>query len=235
MKYGQFCPIAKAAEILGERWTILIVRELLMGGRRFSDLQRGLGFVSPALLTARLKNLEAEGLVVRRRLNGKRGFEYWPTPACEALKSIVLALGEWSLCWSHRALDDEEFDIELLMLYLERSIDPSQLPGTETVIRFRFNDLTIQRDWWLLVQGGEVEVCIKPPGREVNVFFAATVRTMADLWMGDRTYHDAVLGGDLVVEGEPVLTRHIGRWLRPSVFAGAKRSPVRSAAATGQH
>jgi len=227
MKYGQFCPIAKATEILGERWTFLIIRELLMGGRRFSELQRGLGDVSPALLTARLKAFEAAGLVVRRRINGQRGHEYCPTPACEELKPIIIALGEWSLCWAQHTLADDELDVELLMLYLERSVDPAQLPGRETVIQFTFRDLADQRDWWLLVRDGAVEVCINPPGREIDVFFHAALRAMVEVWMGDRSYRAAILSGDLMVEGEPALTRRISTWLRPSIFAEAKRSPLR--------
>ena len=135
MKYGQFCPIAKATEILGERWTFLIIRELLMGGRRFKELQRGLGGISPALLTARLKSFEAEGLIIRRRINGQRGFEYCPTPACEELKPVIVALGEWGLCWARHALTADELDVDFLMFYLERSVDPNQLPGSETVIQ----------------------------------------------------------------------------------------------------
>src|SRR5947209_10852664 len=118
MRYGQFCPIAKATEILGERWTILIVRELLMGGRRFNELQRGLGDISPALLSARLKSFEEQGLVVRRQISGQRGFEYFPTRACEHLKPVIMALGEWGLCWARHNLTDDDFDVELLMLYL---------------------------------------------------------------------------------------------------------------------
>src|SRR4029079_12349675 len=102
MNYGQFCPIAKATEVLGERWSVLIVRELLMGGRRFNELQRGLGDISPALLTARLKSFEAEGLVVRRRISGQRGYEYYPTPACEALLPLASAVG------AHGAVVDRE-------------------------------------------------------------------------------------------------------------------------------
>jgi len=133
MNYGQFCPIAKATEILGERWTFLIIRELLMGGRRFSELQRGLGDISPALLTARLKAFENRGLVVRRRINGLRGFEYHPTLACEDLMPIIIALGEWGLCWARKTLATDYLNIDLLLLYLERSVDPRQLPGRETV------------------------------------------------------------------------------------------------------
>jgi len=224
MKYGQFCPIAKATEILGERWTFLIIRELLMGGRRFNELQRGLGDISPALLTARLKSFEAEGLVVRRRINGQRGFEYYPTPACEELKPVIVALGEWGLCWARHNLTAEDLDVDFLMLYLERSVDPSQLPGAETVIQFKFVDLTEQRDWWVLVRDGKVDICITPPGRDVHVFFTTTVKTMHDVWMGDRSYREAVLSGDLTIEGELALTRRISSWLRPSIFADSKRS-----------
>jgi len=226
VNYGQFCPISKATEILGERWTFLIIRELLMGGRRFSELQRGLGSISPALLTQRLKFFEAEGLVIRRRINGARGYEYCPTRACEELKPIIIALGEWGMCWAKNVLATDYLDVEMLMLYLERSIDPGQLPGSETVIQFKFNDLPQQRDWWLLVRDGKVDVCISDPGRDVDVFFSTRARAMSDVWMGTRTYRDAILAGDLVIEGDLALTRRIGCWLRPSIFANSRRAPV---------
>jgi DNA-binding HxlR family transcriptional regulator len=226
MKYGQFCPLSKATEILGERWTFLIIRELLMGGHRFNELQRGLGGISPALLAARLKTFEGQGLVVRRKINGQRGYEYYPTAACEELRPVLVALGEWGLCWARHTLTDADFDAELLMLYLERSVDPSQLPGRETVIQFKFVDMTEQRDWWLLVREGKVEVCITGPGRDVDVFFITTVRTMADVWMGDRTYRDAILSGELTIEGELAITRRISSWLRPSIFADSRRAQL---------
>lgn len=226
MKYGQFCPIAKATEMLGERWTFLIVRELLMGGRRFNELQRGLGDISPALLAARLKAFEAEGLLVRHRIAGHRGYEYYPTAACEALLPVLKALGEWGLCWARHALTIEDLDVEFLMYYLERSVDPEQLPGNETVIQFKFTDLAEQRDWWLLVRDGKVDICVTPPGRDIDIFFTTTVRTMHDVWMGDRTQRDAVLAGDMLIEGDPTLTRRIGAWLRLSIFAETHRAPV---------
>lgn len=226
MNYGQFCPISKATEILGERWTFLIVRELLMGGRRFSELQRGLGDISPALLTSRLKGFEREGLIVRRRINGQRGYEYCPTQACEELKPIIIALGEWGMCWARNTLASDYLDVDMLLLYLERSVDPAQLPGSETVIQFKFNDVPEQRDWWLIIRDGKVDVCITPPGRDVNVFFCTTARTMSEVWMAQRSYREAVLCGDLIVEGDLALTRRISSWLRPSIFANSKRAPV---------
>lgn len=231
MQYGQFCPIAKASEILGERWTFLIVRELLMGARRFSEFQRGLGLISPALLTSRLKYLEDQGVLARRRIPGQKGFEYLPTEAGEKLMPILMALGEWGLCWARHNLSDADYDPEFLMFYLERSIDTDKLIGDETVIRFQFSDLKQQKNWWLLVQGSNVQLCIKDPMREVDVFLTSTIRAMADVWMGERTYRDAIRAGDLDVQGPPALTRNISAWLRPSVFVDSARNPAPVAAA----
>lgn len=226
MKYNQFCPIAKATEILGEKWTILIVREILMGGCRFNELQRGLGDISPALLTNRLKTLEQQGMVVRRKIPGQKGYEYFPTEACKALLPLLISLGEWGLVWARHTILDSDFDVEFLMFYLERAVDPSKLIGTETVIKFRFSDLTEQRDWWLVVESDNTQVCLKDPGRDINVYFDCSVRTMHDVWMGDRTYKDAMKSGDLSVQGDFALTRNIQSWLTPATFANSERAPL---------
>ncbi|NVJ97254.1 MAG: helix-turn-helix transcriptional regulator [Alphaproteobacteria bacterium] len=223
MRYGQFCPIAKANEILGEKWTILIVRELLVGARRFNELQRGLGMISPALLTTRLKGLEDQGLIVRRKINGQKGFEYFPTPAAEELMPVIVAMGEWGLCWARHNITDDDYDAEFLMFYLERSIDPAKLPGNETIIRFEFTDYEAQKNWWLMVHTDRVELCIKDPGKDVDVYFTSTVRTMADVWMGDMSYRDAISNDSLKVVGPPALTRNIFSWLTPSIFAESPR------------
>ncbi|MCB2100083.1 MAG: helix-turn-helix transcriptional regulator [Rhodobacterales bacterium] len=231
MNYNQFCPIAKATEILGEKWTILILRELLMGGRRFNTLQRGLGDISPALLTGRLKTLEDWGMVIRRRIPGQKGYEYFPTAACEALLPVLFALGEWGMVWARNTLTEEDFDVELLMLYLERSIDVTKIPGAETVIKFRFSDMTDQRDWWIIANPERAEVCIKDPGKDVNVYFNCSVRTLSEVWMGDRTYRDAIKAGALSVDGDAFLTRNVSTWLRASVFGESPRQPPNPAAA----
>lgn len=227
MNYNQFCPIAKSAEILGERWTILILREILMGGRRFNTLQRGLGDISPALLTKRLKQLEEQNMLIRRKIPGQKGFEYFPTEACEALMPVLFALGEWGIIWAKNTILDQDFDAELLMLYLERSIDRDKIKGQETVIKFRFTDLNEQRDWWLVVKPDTSEVCLKDPGRDVNVYFNCAVRTLSEIWMGDRSYREAIRNGDLMMDGDPVLLRNVSAWLRPGIFADSPRQPAR--------
>ena len=214
MQYGQFCPIAKATEILGDRWTLLIIREILNGGRRFSQLQRGLGTISPALLTERLKTLAAYDLIVKRKIPGQRGYDYFPAGACEALGPILQSLGEWGMRFAKDHLGDEDYDIELLMLYLERTIAIDKLPGSAIVLRFEFEDLRKERIWWLVVEDGHVDVCVKDPGRDVDVYINTTVRVMTDVWLGHKTYKSAIKEGVLEIVGPSGLVRSVSSWLR---------------------
>jgi len=227
MSYNQFCPISKAGEILGERWTILILREILMGARRFNVLQRGLGDISPALLTKRLTTLEEQNMLIKRKIPGQKGYEYYPTEACEALLPVLFAMGEWGVIWAQHTILDQDFDAEFLMLYLERSIDRDKIKGSETVIKFNFSDLREQSDWWLIVNPDRAEVCLRDPGRDIHVYFNCSVRTMTEVWMGDRTYRDAINAGDLSIEGDEARTRNVSSWLRPSIFADSPRKPLR--------
>ena len=218
MKYGQFCPIAKATEVVGEKWTLLIVRELLMGATRFNQLARGLGSLSPALLTARLNSLVDHGLVVRRKIAGQRGHEYFPTAACKELQPILRQLGSWGMRWAKDHLVEEDYDVDLLMLFMERSIAIDQLPGSRAIIQFTFNDLKKQRLWWLVVDDDKVDVCVKNPGREVDVYFESTLATMTDVWLGHRSYASALKSRELKITGPTALTRTVRSWLRCTEF-----------------
>ena len=139
---------------------------------------------------------------------------------------MLFALGEWGVIWAKHSILDQDFDAEFLMLYLERSIDRERIKGQETVIKFRFTDLIEQRDWWLVVKPENAEVCLKDPGRDIDVYFNCTVRTLSEIWMGDRTYREAIREGDLIMDGDPVLTRNVSAWLRPGMFADSPRKPV---------
>jgi DNA-binding HxlR family transcriptional regulator len=226
MQYGQFCPIAKAAELLGDRWTLLIVRELLVGGRRFNVLQRGLGTISPALLTSRLKALTEHGLIVKRKIPGQKTYEYFPTPACEELGPVLKGLGDWGMRWAKEHLVDEDYDVGLLMLYLERTIATDKLPGSETTLRFEFEDMRNDQIWWLVVQNDKVDVCIKDPGRDVDVYFKTTVRTMTDCWLGHQSYKDAIRDDALNIVGPKDLTRTVNSWLRCVDYAEFCDAPL---------
>jgi len=219
MEYAQFCPVAKAAEILGEKWTLLIVRELLVGGTRFNELQRGLGLISPTILTKRLNDLAEAGVVIKKRIPGQRGHQYLLTAMGRELLPIVMQFGEWGMRWARGALQEKDLDVELLMLYLQRSIKPEALPGKETVVRFKFSDLKLLSDWWLLIDGSSIDVCVQDPGREVDVYFGTDLRTMIQVWMGDLSYRAAMADGRMKVVGPLALTRDIKSWLAPHILA----------------
>ena len=219
MEYGQFCPIAKATEIIGEKWTILIIRELLMGSSRFNELQRGLSLISPTILSKRLESLSQHGLVLKKKIPGQKGYEYFPTDSCKELLPVIRMLGDWGMRWARANLSEKDYDVELLMIYLKRSIVPEKLIGNETVIRFHFTDIDTYSDWWLVAKDKELDLCVNDPGREVNVYFTSSVKTLADVWMGDSTYKMAIKDGSLKVVGNTQLTRNITAWLSNSLFA----------------
>jgi len=219
VEYGQFCPISKATEIIGEKWTILILRELLMGATRFNELQRGLSLISPTLLSKRLDFLSAHGLVLKKKIPGQKGFEYFPTESCMELLPIIQSLGEWGLRWASSSLTQKDYDIELLMLYLQRSIQVDKLPGKETVIRFNFTDVKKFPEWWLVVGGDKVDACTKDPGKDIDVYLTTTIKTMVDIWMGETNYRKAQKEDRIKIVGNPHLTSNITNWMANSVYA----------------
>ena len=168
--YGQFCPVSKAAEILNERWTILIVRELLCGSRRFNDLRRGVPLMSPSLLSHRLKELQEHGVIERRCLGSTRGGEYCLTPAGEELRPIVMFFGEWGQRWVRSQIREDDLDAGLLMWDMRRTIDAAAFPPERTAVEFEFFDAPkAERLWWLVVHEGEVELCFDDPGFPVDL------------------------------------------------------------------
>jgi DNA-binding HxlR family transcriptional regulator len=221
MDYGQFCPISKAVEILGDKWTLLIVRELLMGGRRYSELQRGLSQISPTILSKRLDSLSRNGLVLKKKIPNQKGYEYFPTKSCSELLPIIMSLGEWGMRWAKSNLTEKDYDVELLMLYLQRSVNPENLVGDETVIRFKFTDIKEYPDWWMVVEDNKVDLCTNDPGKDVDVYFTTTVKTMVDVWMGWSTYRKAIANDELKLVGPKALINNVSAWMEDSIYADA--------------
>lgn len=220
MEYGQFCPIAKASEIIGEKWTVLIIRELLMGGSRFTELQRGLSLISPTLLSKRLDSLIEHGLVIKKKIPGQKGFEYFATESCKELLPVIRSLGEWGMRWARSNLTEKDYDVELLMLYLQRSVVPEKLPGNESVIRFKFTDINQYPDWWMVVEGNDIDVCTNDPGKDVDVYFTSSIKTLVDVWMGESSYKKAIRDGELTLVGNKALTNNVSSWMTDSMFSG---------------
>ncbi len=226
IRYGQFCPIAKAAEILGERWTILIIRELLFGSTRFTDLQRALAQLSPTLLTKRLHQLQDCGLVVRKNLPQQRRAEYHLTPAGRELRPIVLGLSKWGMRWARGQMADDELDVQLLMHHVCLRLDATQLPGGRTVVEFIFAGLPTFSRWWIVVEGPrDRELCVHNPNQPVDVRLRTDLRTLAEIWAGDTEIRIAKKDGRLRVEGDLALIRTLPSWLRISPHAHVRPHP----------
>jgi DNA-binding HxlR family transcriptional regulator len=218
--YGQFCPVAKAAEIFCERWTPLILRDLAIGATRFSELQRGAPLASPTLLSQRLKQLEKEGIVLRRMAPGGGVWTYHLSPAGEELASVVLSLGVWGQKWSRRELARHEVDLGLLLWAMERGAKPDAFGPERTVIELTFTDqIEKKRYWWFLNEAGRCELCLKAPDRDADLFVETTLPDMIYIWRGDLPLAQAIEAGRLSVDGTSQLRQAFGRWLSISPLA----------------
>lgn len=214
--YGQYCPIARTSELLAERWTPLIIRNLLTGCRTFSEIRDGLPGVPPALLTQRLATLERHGIVARTPKPKGRGFEFALTERGLALKEICDAMGAWGARW----LDVEPHHVEpeYVLWATSKLADATQLPRARIVIRFDLNDRTRKRSWMILKE--HPEVCSTPPGFVEDLVVTTDAQCLTDVNLRRTTFARAVADGRLTIEGAPSLVRGFPRWFRPSPFAG---------------
>jgi DNA-binding HxlR family transcriptional regulator len=228
--YGQFCPIAVACETFAERWTPLILRELLVGTRRFNEIRQGIPLISRTLLAQRLRELEDAGVITSRPRPRGRGREYRPTRAGEEFQEILHRLGEWGQRWGTTQFDHENIDLVMLMWDMRRRIDTRRLPR-RTVVRFEFRGFPPRcrplRHCWLILESDATDVCLKDPGFDVDLVVSADATTMARVWAGALTFAQAVRSGGLAVEGPRELVRAFPTWLLLSHFAHVER-PARA-------
>lgn len=221
--YGQFCTVARGAEVLCERWTPLVVRELMCGSRRFNDLHRGVPRMSTSLLAQRLRQLEEFG-VVRREAAGKV-WEYSLTEAGEELRPIVMALGHWGARWIGTRLRDEQLDAGLLMWDMRRSVHLDAFPERPVIVHFRFTDARPgEKVWWLVVEDGVADLCRDDPGRELTLVVEASVRALTDVWSGERSAPEVQRSGELRVQGASSDAAHLWDWLGRSAFAATRQA-----------
>jgi len=221
--YRQFCPVAMAAEIFCTRWTPLILRELVSGSTRFNDLRRGMPRISPTLLSKRLKQLEEAGVVTKQR-STEEVVEYRLTPAGEELKAVVFDLGFWGQRWIEAQSSLKNLDPSLLMWDMRRNLDPTPIPPGRSVIQIVYPELQPgKRNWWLVVEGGETDLCNIDPGFEVDLHLVTDLRTMTAIWMGLTTVKAEEKAGRLEAIGSEALKRAMQQWLGLSPFAAEKK------------
>lgn len=219
--YGQFCPVAKAAELIDQRWTLLVIRELVAGSTRFNDIHRGVPRMSRTLLSRRLRQLAADGFV--RRDDHPDGPIYELTDAGHHFRDVIEALGEWGVRWVDSIADDD-LDPAFLLWDMHRSVDVDTLPDERTVLALVFRDLAGDlRDWWLVLTRGDVDVCEHDPGFGTDVTIDTELRVFVRVWRGDVPWSDAARSGRLRVHGSPGLVRQVPRWFHLSHFSTVPR------------
>jgi DNA-binding HxlR family transcriptional regulator len=220
--YAQYCPIAKASEILGDRWTLLIVREMLGGAGGFNELQRGLPGISRSVLADRMRSLERAEIVERRTGPKGRTLSYRLTHAGRDLEPVVQAMGEWGVTWSFTDPRPEELDPDLLIVWMARHVDREQLPADRTVIQFEFRQPA--KRYWMVLEPSDVSVCLQHPGFDVDLQVKVDTATLYRVYLGRVELAGAMRARKLTMSGPQALQRAFGRWFAWSSFAPASRS-----------
>lgn len=222
--YNQFCPIAKACEVLEPRWTLLILSEMWGGSTRFNEIRRGVPGMSPTLQSKRMKELEQNGLITRSENRATGDIIYKTTPIADELSPIAFALGQWA----HRNIDAEvsleRLDARLLMWNMRRKIDASEMPGAgRRVIQFTYPELdTEAQSYWLIIKPGQpVDLCSTDPGHDVDLYITADLKAMTSGWMGWSTLTAELARGKIKLVGDRDLAASIARWMVRSSYAPA--------------
>ncbi|ALI26098.1 Transcriptional regulator, HxlR family [Mycolicibacterium fortuitum] len=213
--------MAKAMELLDERWTLLVVRELLRGSAHFNDLRRGVPKMSPALLSKRLKSLARAGVIERSESDGRTTYSL--TPCGQELAAVVDALGAWGVRWIGE-LGEQDLDPHLLMWDMRRTIPVDAWPRSRTTIAFVLDGVAPKASrWWLTVSDGQADVCDFDPGYEVAGTVQAHLRSLIEIWRGDVGWARAVLDGSVALSGSADVRRAIPKWLGQSTAAAIPR------------
>ena len=217
--YGQFCPIALATEVLAERWTPLLVREMLCGSVRFNDLQRGVPRMSSGLLSKRLKDMEFAGLLERR--SGAGGIEYHLSDAGRALFPIVEQMGAWAQVWlRHKIVADENLDSDLLMWDIRRRITADAIPNaTRYVVAFQLSGRPLRSRYWIVAESGHIDLCYKDPGFEPHLTIESDLPTLTSIWLGHVSLPAAERTGRLRLHGGREDRGAFHKWFALSMFA----------------
>jgi DNA-binding HxlR family transcriptional regulator len=217
-EYHQYCPVARASEILADRWTPLILRELLAGSRHFNAIERGLPGISRSLLVDRLRHLQDAG-VLERQCGGRANVsEYCLTEAGRDLHGVIDRLGAWGVRWAFGDPKPGELNPVLLLWKIHQRIRRAHLPDARTVVEFDFQGRAGRR-LWLVLERREVSMCLRPPGFDADLVVRADLSRFYRVWLGHVDYHSAVRCGDVMVEGSPALARELPRWLMWSPMA----------------
>ena len=221
IKPGSLCPTIKASEIVGDKWTMLILRELMFGSTRYSEFQQAIPRISPTVLSGRLKTMAKHGLVIHKKTPGQKSGEYRLTRSGIELAPILDSLARWGLKWAREQLCDVDLDVGGFMWDFHRTLKVNELPDGKTVFSVIFSDQTSAQQWWLIADAGNnaVDLCNADPGYDVEVYITGTLEGLAALWMGDESIAAQLKDKRLILSGERQVVNSVERWFPRSHYA----------------
>jgi DNA-binding HxlR family transcriptional regulator/putative sterol carrier protein len=216
--YNEACPISMAASVLCERWTLQIIREMFFGSSRYSDIQKNIPNISPSLLRNRLRFLEEQGLVMRKRSSSGNRYEYHLTAAGKAIAPVLTEMGRWGMRWAREGMTDKQNTASGLVRDFAGAIRFDELPSCDTLIQVELTDVEESPVRFIHIRNEQAQVCDTDLGFEVDVFISSTLNTMTRIWYGETDMLNAIRSGQLKVHGPTVYTRNISQWLGISSF-----------------
>ena len=219
---GSLCPAVKAADMIGDKWTLLLMRELFMGANRYNAFQRALPRISPTVLSKRLKQMEEDGLVIKKTIAGEKATEYRLTKCGRELAPLINYMSKWGLRWARRRMNEEDLDVGTFMWDFHRSLNTAELPDGETVFSVTFLGLDAHSKWWLVANGDTVDLCTDDPGKDVDLYISGPLPVLAEVWMGDCEVTTAVKADDIRLTGASYLTRSASLWFPKSRYADVR-------------
>ncbi len=223
MQANTHCPASKAAALLGDKWTLLILRAMILGGTRYSDFTAAIPRISPSVLSGRLKTLEENGLLVKKGGGGQQA-SYHLTPSGRECRPLIFFLGRWGLKWAERNIRIDSVDVAGAMWDLHRTLGTDELPDGKTVLSFTLTDIDSHTRWWMIAEGGAVDLCNDDPGCDVDLYIHAPLESLLAIWAGDTSVAAASDEGVLTMTGDVTLSRTADLWFPASPLRGAKQA-----------
>ena len=217
------CPATKAADLLGDKWTLLILRAMILGATRYSEFSSAIPRISPSVLSGRLKTLCDNGLVIKRGGAGQQA-SYRLTPSGRECEPLLALLAVWGLKWAERHTRVDQLDVGASMWDFHKTLNTSELPDGETVLHFTLTDLEEHNRWWIAASRREVDLCDVDPGKEVDLYLRLDLQTLIDVWMGERQVGEALRDEEIVITGERQIADSIREWFPRSPVAKAREA-----------
>lgn len=225
-EFGQYCPLSMASQLLGTKWTMLVIREILKGYSSFNDIARGVPLMSRTLLSTRLKQIEQAGLISRKTTANRGRDLYIPTAACEALSPVLENVAKWGQEWIATEPSLEDIDTDFLMWDMRANVKAGDNFPPRLVVQFHFPDGAEGKKFhWLIFESGDVDVCYIDPGYEVDVHIEAMTRDMVGIWMGWLDLDQARHEGTIKIEGPSKFIKDVKSWLKLSIISAIPKRP----------